>query len=121
MQCSRCGHTLDAEGNCAFCGAHEDPQVRVMSKEEKLDYQGVTIDETEDPGERPKPKTEPAWNRQGIFVKSSTFGGNWASKAALILLVAAVVAFVVFIALPVAVVGLLIGAVVWLLLSFLRG
>jgi len=92
-----------------------------MSKEEKLDYQGVTIDETEDPGERPKPKTEPAWNRQGIFVKSSTFGGNWASKAALILLVAAVVAFVVFIALPVAVVGLLIGAVVWLLLSFLRG
>jgi hypothetical protein len=38
-----------------------------------------------------------------------------------VLLIAAVAAFVVFIALPVAVVGLLIGAVVWLLLSFLRG
>ena len=120
MQCSRCGHTLDAEGNCAFCGAHEEPQVRVMSKEEKTEYQGVTIDETE-ASEEPRPRKEPAWNPQGIFVESSPFGGNWASKAALVLLIAAVAAFVVFIALPVAVVGLLIGAVVWLLLSFLRG
>ena len=42
-------------------------------------------------------------------------------KLAVLLLVAAVVAFLVFIALPVALIGIAIGAVVWLILSFLRG
>ncbi len=119
MKCSRCGHLLDEKGDCSFCGAHEEPQVRVMSKEEGQEYQGITIDET-DNAETSVPKHEPDWKSQGLFMKSTVWGGNWASKAALILLIAAVVGFVVFIALPVAVVGLLIGGVVWLLLSFLR-
>ena len=39
MKCSRCGHLLDEKGDCSFCGAHEEPQVRVMSKEEGQEYQ----------------------------------------------------------------------------------
>ncbi len=137
MRCTKCGHEMDDRGYCSYCGWREEPQVRVMSSEEKHQYDGITIDEDMDSSGREtevkdeknsyeqvrftRPRTD---SGQHIFVKNfnlDRFGGNWAMKIALLLLVSAVIAFVVFIALPVALIGIAIGAVVWLLLSFLRG
>ena len=124
MKCTKCGQEIDASGRCPYCD-HEAPEVRVMSKEEKNLYNGITIDETiEHTTNRQENR---AYNNKqsgaNVFFKNirlDTFGSNWMSKAAVFLLIAAVVGFVVFIALPVALIGVAIGIVVWFLLSFLR-
>ncbi len=125
MQCSKCGHELDQEGRCSFCGAAEDEKVHVMSPEEKTRYNGITIEETPEQSGQQYRQSKQERTGPGIFIKhidlGSLTGGNWAMKLAVLLLVAAVVAFLVFIALPVALIGIAIGAVVWLILSFLRG
>lgn len=131
MQCSKCGHELNQDGRCSYCGAAEDEKVHVMSAEEKIRYNGVTIEETpeqEQSGQQYRHQSRQGYHEHGgpgVFMKhidlGSLTGGNWAMKLAVLLLVAAVVAFLVFIALPVALIGIAIGAVVWLILSFLRG
>lgn len=125
MRCYKCGHELDAEGRCSYCGMAEEPKVHVMSDDEKTQYDGITIDETSGKAEETvRPQDYRPWEGgSGIFMKHihwSGLGGNWVMKLALLVLVAAVAAFVVFIALPVALIGIAIGAVVWILLSFLR-
>ena len=121
MQCDKCGHELDENGRCAYC-EEQDAHLHVMTENERHQYTGITIDETSQ-----QEHTNFRAYRNGreknshVFVKSFGLGSNWASKMAIILLVAAIVSFIVFIALPVALIGVAIGALVWLILSFLRG
>lgn len=124
MKCAKCGHELDAAGHCPYCSS-EASEVRVMSREEKNLYNGITIDENVDNTAYHQENHRYAKGQNGakIFFKNvrlDSFGSNWMSKAAVFLLIAAVIGFVVFIALPVALIGIAIGAVVWFLLSFLR-
>ena len=79
----------------------EEPRVRVMSEDEARDYQGVTIEERKEDGEQ---RVEEPQDRYGRAV-----GG------------AAVVAFLVFVALPVLLAAAGIGVAAWLLLRFFRG
>ena len=114
----------DAGGSSA-----EEPRVRVMSEDEARDYQGVTIEEHKDgSGQR----VEDAQNRYGSAdglhgsgIRIHTFGTassmNWLTKAALVVGGAAVVAFLVFVALPVLLAAAGIGVAAWLLLRFFRG
>ena len=100
----------------------EEPRVRVMSEDEARDYQGVTIEEHKDgSGQR----VEDAQNRYGSAdglhgsgIRIHTFGTassmNWLTGAA-------VVAFLVFVALPVLLAAAGIGVAAWLLLRFFRG
>ncbi len=125
MKCAKCGQEMDASGRCPYCDPVGSPEVRVMSKEEKNLYTGVTIDESiDDTVHRQENHAYTKQrNRAKVFFKnfnSDSFGSNWMTKIAVLLLVASVVGFIVFIALPVALIGIAIGAVVWFLLSFLR-
>lgn len=103
----------------------EEPRVRVMSEDEARDYQGVTIEEHKDgSGQR----VEDAQDRYGSAdggIRIHTFGTansmNWLTKAALVVGGAAVVAFLVFVALPVLLAAAGIGVASWLLLRFFRG
>jgi hypothetical protein len=128
MQCAKCGHELDENGHCGYCGVSGESNVRVLSKEEKNLYDGVTIDETIPP-QQGQPHFEHMYTQNHhsgsakIFMRNwrlFPWSGNWISKLALFLLVMAVVSFIVFIALPVALIGVAIGAVVWIILNFLR-
>jgi len=128
MQCKKCGRNLNEMGRCSFCDAETSDEVRVMSRDEKNLYTGITIDESAD-------KTpEMSSNHEGYYhgkekpfsmgdarhFKFRLSGGNWISTLAVMLLVAAVIGFIIFVALPVALIGVAIGAVVWIILSFLR-
>ena len=64
MKCYRCVCELDEEGVCSNCGPER--QVRVMSREEKVFYDGITIEESSngEGGESPR------------FYKKSAFDGN---------------------------------------------
>ena len=97
----------------------EEPRVRVMSEDEARDYQGVTIEERKDSG------YGRADDLRGSGIRIHTFSTagsmSWLTKAALVVGGAAVVAFLIFVAVPVLFVAAGIGVAAWLLLRFIRG
>ena len=129
MQCPKCGRPMDENDRCSYCEAEAmreetitDDKVRVMTPEEKVEYHGVTIDESQqEPRDNLGFEHSHGWRDHVVFHQVHLGDVSWTSKLALILILAAILLFVLFIALPVAVIGLVVGAVVWALLSFLRG
>jgi hypothetical protein len=118
MRCSTCGYELDENGKCQNCSS-EAAKVHVMSQEEKDGYNGVTIEETS--SGRSHFKEEPKSGNRKIYINTFGLGNsNWLVKVSLFVLVVAILAFVVFVALPVILVGAAIGIIVWLILSFIR-
>ena len=107
----------------------EEPRVRVMSEDEARDYQGVTIEERKDSGEQHVEEPHDRYGRDddlrgsGIRIHTSSTAGSmsWLTKAALVVGGAAVVAFLIFVAVPVLFVAAGIGVTAWLLLRFIRG
>lgn len=118
MRCSTCGYELDENGKCQNCG-NEAAKVHVMSKEEKEAYSGITIEEPSNRREHFEGSTKS--NNRKIYVNTFGLGNsNWLVKISIFILIVAILAFVVFVALPVILVGAAIGIVVWLILSFIR-
>ena len=107
----------------------EEPRVRVMSEDEARDYQGVTIEERKDSGEQHVEEPHDRYGRaddlrgSGIRIHTFSTAGSmsWLTKAALVVGGAAVVAFLIFVAVPVLFVAAGIGVAAWLLLRFIRG
>lgn len=131
MRCSKCNREVDATGKCGFCGG-EAEAVRVISRDEIDGYQGMTIDTIDRSDRSGEDNSYRAYQGQGasyragskqkIFVKQIGFGHtSWLTKIAILVILAAVVSFIVFVALPVVLVAAGIGIVIWLVLSFLRG
>lgn len=117
MQCERCGRELAADGHCQFCEAEEEARVRVMTRAEKRDYQGVTLEEDGGAGE--DIRFERRQNPWGGIRWTSVRAASWTDRLLVIAIVAAVLAFVVFVALPVALFVVFIGAAGWLLTRIL--
>ncbi len=124
MKCDQCGRELDENGRCGTCGA--DSRVRVMSREEKTSYNGITIEE--DTGKRTE--EGPRFYKKGVFddgglrIRSFRLGGgngNWLGLVLGGLLVAAVLAFLLFVALPAVLVLVAVAVVVYVVLSFFQG
>lgn len=108
----------------------EEPRVRVMSEDEARDYRGVTIEEHPDEdGQRvrdaknPYGRAEDPLRGSGIHIHTFSTAGSmsWLTKAALVVGGAAVVAFLIFVAVPVLFVAAGIGVAAWLLLRLFRG
>lgn len=105
----------------------EESRVRVMSEDEARDYQGVTIEERKDSGEQHVEEPHDRYGRdddlRGIRIHTFSTAGSmsWLTKAALVVGGAAVVAFLIFVAVPVLFVAAGIGVAAWLLLRFIRG
>lgn len=111
MECERCGAQLDAEGRCPSCEAKE-ARVRVMTREEKRNYQGITIEEDGAAEDIRFERRENPWQR----VRWTTVGtASWSDRLLVGLVVAGIVAFIFFVALPVVALVILIGIVGWLL------
>lgn len=123
MHCSKCNQELDETGKCSYCEAQEAETVRVLTPEERAGYQGVTIDTANDNDQAGEQRTHYNNNSyQHIYVKniSTISSSSWLSKILIILVVAAIASFLLFVALPVALIGIGVGIVVWLVLSFFR-
>ena len=110
-----------------------DPNVRVMSKDERNDYDGMTIDEkTGQPGDQPQAERTSQYQQSGRHTGGPGFSihtmgwqdllfrnTSWTTRLALLLGAVAVIAFLLFIALPIVLTVVGIGAVVWLIMRFL--
>ena len=118
MRCKMCGAEISYGDFCVNCGrendAGESPNVQVLTPAERNAYRGITIDESgEDPGE--------TWvrferrRRSGVSFMSD----GWKGKLAIFLGVAAILAFVFFIALPLALAMVILGILYWIFSSLL--
>lgn len=95
-----------------------DNNVRVLSREEKMFYDGVTIDGGVDPNAKIY-RTDDYMNN--FHIKHFKFGGDsLLAKAVLGLIAVGVVMFILFIALPIALVVLGVLLTIWLILSFFQ-
>lgn len=128
MRCQQCGRELDGSGRCAFCSESlPDGRVRVLSREEKVSYDGVTIEENPD-GTMAE---EFMFRRQGrgFEGKGIRYGRvwlgvgrtSWVQRIAAVAIIAGVLAFLFFVALPVLLFVLVLGAVIGLLSSMRKG
>ena len=123
MRCERCGAELPEEGRCPVCGMENlnIGHVQVLSRAERNAYTGITIDEgmTEDTMQsdvRFERRSGRNWNGFSYI----TSGGSWQGKLTLILGAAAILLFVFFIALPVAIVAVVLSVIFWFLFRLLH-
>lgn len=122
MECVKCGRPLDeATGRCLYCDGQEE-KVRVLTPEEKRSYDGVTIDtETGEQAQaRSGGRPHGGGGRRIYIRKVDVSNSDWLTKLIVLAAVAAIAAFVLFVALPVALIGIGIAVLVWLILSFFR-
>lgn len=122
MRCERCGAELSEDGRCMACGAEDtaEAHVQVLSRAERNAYTGITIDEgMEEENDRVDIRFERRTGNNWGGFSYMTSGGSWPGKLMLILGAAAILCFVFFIALPVAMVVLLFGVILWILRQFL--
>ncbi len=113
MRCERCGAELSADGYCPSCDA--DRHVQVLSPAERNAYRGVTIEESnpEEGGARSDIRFERS--RQGWGGFSYVSSGSWQGKLTLYLGIAALLLFIFFIAVPVALAVIVFSIVSWIL------
>lgn len=123
MRCVKCNQELDEKtGKCSQCGEMMTENIRVLTPEEKSHYHGVTIDTGDNREENINQQYYQERENQRVYVRSVNLNQpSWISKIAIFLIIAAIAAFIVFIALPVVLIGIGVGIVVWLVLSFLKG
>ncbi len=123
MRCERCGTELSEDGRCMACGAEDaaEGRVQVLSRAERNAYTGITIDEgmDEDAG-RTDIRFERKQGKNWGGFSYMTSGGSWQGKLTLILGAAAVLFFVFFIALPVAIAAVVFSVVSWFLYRLLH-
>ena len=127
MKCYRCGYELDESGRCAHCSeAAGNSPVRILSREEQASYDGITIDEMPegagDDGSRAYRR--PGAGTGGIRYHQIHLGfgrRNWLNWVVGGILVAAVLGFLFFVALPLVLVLAAVAAVVGLFLKVFQG
>ena len=102
----------------------EEGKVRVMSREERNAYDGVTI-EADSNGDDEQSKAD--FGYRGVRIHTLNWQnllsgrGNWWQRALMVAGVAAVLAFLFFVALPVILVLVGVGVAVWLVLRLFLG
>lgn len=123
MRCERCGAELPEEGRCPVCGTENlsEGHVQVLSKAERNAYTGITIEEgTTEDARQSDVRFERRNGRNWNGFSYVTSGGSWQGKLTLILGAAAILLFVFFIALPVAIAAVIFSVVSWFLYRLLH-
>ena len=102
----------------------EEGKVRVMSRQERNDYDGVTIEEGSNSDYE---QSKADFGYRGVRIHTLNWQdllasrGNWWQRALMIAGIAAVLAFLFFVALPVILVLVGVGVAVWLVLRLFLG
>ncbi len=104
MQCRRCGKELGGSSRCSFCGYHnsEDGKVREMSAVERNNYDGITIDaqshEHFDQSFGFQSNFRAARHGDGFWTR--LFGNHIVTRILVALVLVLLLAFTIFVALP---------------------
>ncbi|MDF2566076.1 MAG: hypothetical protein K0Q53_2480 [Massilibacillus sp.] len=127
MRCVKCNQEIDEKtGKCNHCGENMSENIRVLTPEEKSHYNGVTIDTNANREDIREENINQQYYQekpnQRVYVKNVNLNhSNWLAKVAIFLIIASIAAFMVFIALPIVLIGIGVGIVVWLVLSVFKG
>lgn len=112
MNCAKCGRPLDEGQPCPYC---ENDNVRVMSRAEKDNYDGITIEADDNPSyEREHQQEGRAYQYGGqrIYVRNISLGQtSWLTRIVILLIGIGLCIFF----LPIALAGITIAIVLWLL------
>ena len=126
MKCQNCGAELNIDGSCPNCA---QGKVREMGRSEKDSYVGVTIDadsnrqydqEYSYRNQRPWGGSNQDYSgRRGPRIITFSTGGGLMKKLLLGLIIAAVLSVLLFAVLPIFVIAVIIGAVIYAPYAFL--
>ncbi len=120
MICYKCNKEIGNNKHCPYCG--HDNTIAVMSERERTGYVGVTI---EDGNNRRyhsgRGRTGSGqYKKYGSILWQLTRGNNLLSRILVTLGIAAVIAFVVFVALPFLSIAVISILVIWAVFKLLR-
>ena len=121
MRCPKCGGESDEVGSvCKRCAAAE-PEVKVLSPDERDDFNGLTIQQGNEREQGPDYPQWPAdssheYHSEGpghrVYVRQVSFGSQ-STGILTKLVLAAVVLFLLFVALPLALIIMVVSSVLW--------
>jgi len=127
MICQKCGSELNMDGTCSNC---DQGNVRVMGKSELNSYDGITIDDNSNDQFYGYNSSEKKQGRERVY---SAFGGTGRgpriikfssgtgimNKIIISIVIALIVAGLVFVALPLMVLAVVVGLAIYMIYSFL--
>ena len=116
MNCANCGREMDPQRmECPVCRPPRD-EVQVLTPEERENFQGVTI---EDPASRDRYyEYQSSGPRHRVYVRQVNFGSGQTSFWTK-MVIAAVLAVLVFVFLPLALLVIAGISLVWMIVRFL--
>lgn len=112
MNCAKCGRPIEDGQRCPYC---EEDNVRVMSRAEKDNYDGITIEADDNPSyerERQQEGGTYQYGGQRIYVRNISLGQtSWLTRIVILLIGIGLCIFF----LPIALAVISIAIVLWLL------
>ena len=123
MRCPKCGGEMETDSSiCSRCAA-ETGEVKVLRPDERDDFNGLTIQqggESENTtGFREETPGNYEYRSEGpghrVYVRQVSFGSHMGFLTKL--LIVAVILFLVFVALPVALIVLAVSSLIWWLVK----
>ena len=114
MICYKCKREIGKNQSCPYCGY--DNSVSVMSEREKNNYVGETIDDENSRRQSNYRQT----SSQSYRIWNVSSGKNWVSRIIFGVCIAAVLAFVLFVALPFLSIAVLSIMVIWIVFKILH-
>ncbi|MBB5335499.1 hypothetical protein [Pectinatus brassicae] len=119
MICYKCSKEIGDNKHCPYCG--HDNTIAVMSDREKNSYVGVTIEDGNNRHYRSRGKTgNGRYKKYGSLLWQLTRSNNLLSRILLTLGIAAVIAFVIFVALPFLSIAVISILVIWAVFKLLH-
>ena len=123
MRCPKCGGEMETDSSiCSRCAA-ETGEVKVLRPDERDDFNGLTIQQGGESENATGFKEETPGNYESrsegpghrVYVRQVSFGSHMGFLTKL--LIVAVILFLVFVALPVALIVLAVSSLIWWLVK----
>ena len=123
MRCPKCGGEMEIDSSiCSRCAA-ETGEVKVLRPDERDDFNGLTIQQGGESENATGFKEETPGNYEyrsegpghRVYVRQVSFGSHMGFLTKL--LIVAVILFLVFVALPVALIVLAVSSLIWWLVK----
>lgn len=120
MKCPKCNEEMDEDSSsCRRCSV-DDAEVKVLRPDERDDFKGLTIQQNDNTADEPEYREDAPGNYEyrsegpghRVYVRQVSFGSKsfgFLTK----LVIAAMILFFIFVALPVALVLMAVFSIVW--------